>query len=75
MTIMYITKIQINFHTHSCYITVDEDGRISVFKTSATNSYCDFESFTNQLDASEYILEPLSSIQYYVAFSGDDAQL
>jgi hypothetical protein len=65
-----VSRAQINLPTHSAYVTVNVRGTISVFK--ANNKYCEYEQFTNQLDAGDYILEPLPSIQYYIQFPEEE---
>jgi len=68
---MYTTKAVIRFTTHTSHISVDESGSISVFKYGTRT--CDFDVFEEheQVNASDYILEPPNSIYYYVSFPGE----
>jgi hypothetical protein len=68
---MITTKCIIRFDTHACYITVDDDDIITVFKQDARG--CDFEVFINdQFAASEYILEELPKYNYRVVIEGEE---
>jgi hypothetical protein len=66
---MQDSKTHINFTTHCAHICVDGD-LIKVFKYS--DHGCDFEQFTDQEAASDYIMMPLNRIHYRVAFPGED---
>ena len=56
----------INFTTHSASIHIDDLGHINCFKCTPTQSYCDYETFTSQELAQEYIIKPLPSTIYFV---------
>lgn len=62
--------VVIQFPQHTASITVTEDS-IRVFKTSAR--HCDFDIFDleDQELASEYIMEPMPTVQYVVHFKND----
>lgn len=63
-------KVVLQFPQHKAHVTVKQD-RIHVFKFSA--QCCDFAVFTveEQLEASEYIMDPLPSVYYRVSFPGE----
>jgi hypothetical protein len=67
---MQSCKVVLQFPQHRASVTVKEDS-IHVFKFSAQT--CDFYVFdtTEQMEASEYIMTPLPTIQYRVTFPGD----
>ena len=67
-----IIKSIIKFNTHSCSITVEEDGRIHVFKYSDRS--CDFDVFWVQDEASDYVLTPPSDCYYRVVIHGDEPE-
>lgn len=60
----------IQFRTHRVHVSRDLDSDCIVcFKSTQTR--CDIESFSNTEAAVEYILEPLTSLVYYVDVDGD----
>lgn len=60
----------VEFKTHRVTVSQDDENhRIYCFKH--TKSQCDFASFDREDEAAEYIITPLSSIQYYVNLSED----
>lgn len=60
----------IQFRTHRVHVSRDLDRDCIVcFKSSETR--CDIESFNDSEAAVEYILEPLTSLVYYVDVDGD----
>jgi len=66
---MFFHKAVIKFPSHTVYIKVDEVKHIHVFKYS--NRTCDFDVFTDQNDACDYILAIPNPVQYRVAFPGE----
>ena len=67
---MITTKCIIRFQTHVSYITVDDDGIITVFKQDARG--CDIDVFhDDQFAASEYILNPLPELTWRVVVNDD----
>jgi hypothetical protein len=60
----------VQFQTHRVYVSHDLDSdNYLCFKS--TESRCDLESFTDIDSAVDYILEPLTSLVYYVKINGD----
>ena len=64
----------IQFKTHTVLISKDLDDpcRIYCFKTAS--SRCDIESFTDELSAADYILEPMPSTVYYLKITGENPE-
>jgi len=64
----------IQFKTHTVLISKDssEPDRIYCFKT--TDTRCDIESFTDELSAADYILEPMPSVVYYLKITGENPE-
>jgi len=54
---------------HHCAHIQTHDQIIQVFKYN--QHYCDFEVFTSESEASEYIMEPLPAIYYSVNVTED----
>ena len=67
---MIRSKSNIQFNTHHVTVCIDEHEHIHVFKYH--NRSCDFEVFTDQNEASDYIMTPPPSLHYRVVVSGDD---
>lgn len=67
---MIITKAVIKFTSHTAHITVDDHGHVQVFKYSKRS--CDFDLFTDQNDAADYIVIPPEDCYYRVVFSGEE---
>ena len=59
---------QIRFPTHQAYISQMDD-KLVCFKHNDRS--CDFEIFShdNNIAASDYLLEPLKSYEYHIAWS------
>lgn len=52
----------IKLSTHSVHIAQGEDGLIHCFKY--TNEQCDLEEFSDQFEASDYIMTPFPKFRY-----------
>jgi hypothetical protein len=67
---MQNSKTQIRFITHNVHIEVVGD-LIRVFKYC--DHGCDFDTFTvdEQMEASDYIMQPLPQIHYRVCFPSE----
>jgi hypothetical protein len=63
-------KVLLKFPQHHAHITVTDTGRINVFKFNERT--CDLNSFTNQEEASEWVMEPLPVFQYVVTIQNDE---
>jgi len=60
----------IQFRTHCVHVSHDIDRNCYVcFKSTQTR--CDIESFSDHEAAVDYILQPLTSLVYYVDVDGD----
>jgi hypothetical protein len=70
---MITTKVVLQMPTHTAVVTQLSTGVIRVFKHTSAN--CDFETFTDQLAASDYITEPLPVTYMRVVVHGDDTTL
>jgi hypothetical protein len=70
---MITTKVVIQMPTHAAVVTVLASGTIQVFKYTDAN--CDWETFQNQLAASDYITEPLPTNYMRVVVEGDSSTL
>jgi len=59
---------QIRFPTHQAYISQTDD-KLICFKHNDRS--CDFEIFPmdNNIDASDYLLEPLKGYEYHIAWT------
>jgi hypothetical protein len=57
----------INFGTHSVRIKVNHLGTISVFKHM--DQYCEYEIFSNEYDAADYIINPFNSMHYSIVWA------
>ena len=66
---MYSSSTLIRFSTHAVHIKVSEDGTISCFKYN--NQGCQYEIFTDQDLASDFIVELMPTVQYRVTFEND----
>jgi len=67
---MYNRLAQVEYPTHSVNISQDcESGVITVFKHN--NSVCQFEQFTDQTQASDYIMQPLPTHRWVVNLSDE----
>jgi hypothetical protein len=66
---MITTKVVLQLPTHAAVVTVLNCGTIQVFKY--TNANCDWETFQDQLAASDYITEPLPHSYMRVVVHGD----
>ena len=64
----------LEFPTHAVRVNQSRDGRIHCFKYDRTA--CDMAVFeeSDQDAASDYILERLPSIRYYISWSGDNIE-
>ena len=62
----------LEFPTHTVRVNQSQDGRIHCFKYDRTA--CDMAVFeeSDQDAASDYILESLPSMRYYISWSGDN---
>lgn len=69
---MIHTKAVMRYPQYNVHIEIDDSGRIQLFKYN--QSQCDFGVFYTADEASEFMLEPLPSIQYKVLDS-DGEQL
>jgi hypothetical protein len=65
-----VSQAQLNFTTHHALIRVDESGGIFVYKHNGHG--CDWEFFTDQYAAAEYIIENLPLVHYRIQFPGED---
>lgn len=65
---MYSSSTLLRFSTHHVHIRVS-DGVISCFKYN--NQGCQYEIFTNQNDASDFVVELMPTVQYTVTFDND----
>ena len=70
---MITTKVVLQLPTHAAVVTVLESGTIRVFKYTDAN--CDWETFQDQLAASDYITEPLPTNYMRVVVSGDPSTM
>ena len=68
---MIHTKALIEFNTHTCVISVDDSGRVYVFKYIQELGVCEYESFMDQYEASDFILAGLNPMHYYVNIEGE----
>lgn len=66
---MLATIGYLQFPTHTVKISRDGD-RIYCFKS--TDTRCDLASFTDQEEASMYIMRPFPSLVYEIKFPEDD---
>ncbi len=67
---MYNTIAEVNYPTHTAKISQDRKrGIITVFKHS--QDYCQFESFTDQTVAADYIMQPLPTHRWVVNISDE----
>jgi len=57
----------IQFGSHSVRIKVNEQGVISVFKH--VNQYCEYELFTDQDLAADYIITPFPTHHYSIVWA------
>ena len=62
----------IRFSTHAVSISRDCEDRLHCFKYNRRK--CDLDIFDDLESAGDWILEPLSSITYYVHFDGEDPE-
>ncbi len=62
----------IRFRTHAVSVSRDQDNRLHCFKYNRRK--CDLDIFDDFEAAGDWILEPLSSITYYVHFDGEDSE-
>jgi hypothetical protein len=64
----------LQFPTHTVRVNQSQDGRIHCFKYDRTA--CDMAVFeeSDQDSASDYILESLPNIRYYISWSGDNIE-
>lgn len=69
---MNLTKALIRTTTHNAFITVDDSGVISVFKYN--DRCCDYDIFTDQFDAADYIVISLPDTYYKVEVPGDEPE-
>jgi hypothetical protein len=69
---MITTKVVIQLPTHTAHVQVDDRGVIQVFKYTQSN--CDFAIFDHgsNLDASDYITEPLPRTFMRIVVNGED---
>ena len=64
---------QITFKTHAVHVSRDDDtGELVLFKYD--RSACDFNVFQDELEASDWILEPIPHIVYRVVVSGEESE-
>jgi hypothetical protein len=62
---MHSTICHIRTATHSVHVSQDLDtGTLYCFKY--TDQRCDYDQFESSWEATEYVLEPFPSQQYYV---------
>lgn len=59
----------IKFPTHSAHITHSDECLITVFKY--TQNHCEYDQFTDQFEAADYLFKPLDSWQYIVSLEQD----
>ena len=59
-------KAYIEFRTHAVTITREDDGSIRCFKFAGSlkNPHCDYETFSDQQSATEWIVKPFP-LDYY----------
>lgn len=67
---MYSSSTLLRFSTHHVHIKVSEDGVISCFKYN--NQGCQYEIFTDQNLASDFVVELMPTVQYTVTFDGPE---
>jgi hypothetical protein len=68
---MITTKVVLQLPNHAAVVTLLDSGVVRVFKYD--NHHCDWEVFTDQLAASDYITEPLPHSYMRVVVAGDDS--
>jgi hypothetical protein len=66
------SECHIKFKDHSVHIRVDEQGSISVFKYDSI--CCEWEQFTCQYEASDFIFKELNHYRYVVSWSEEIRQ-
>ena len=59
----------IKFPTHTIRVNIDERNHIHCFKYNGRS--CDFAVFESQLEAGDYMVEPLPTIYYEVTVQDD----
>jgi hypothetical protein len=59
----------ITFGSHSVRIRVNEEGTISVFKHM--DRWCEYELFTDQDEAADYIIKPFTTMHYRIVWTED----
>jgi len=67
---MITTKVVLQLPTHAAVVTVLNTGVIQVFKYTDVN--CDWQTFRDQLAASDWITEPLPHNYMRVVIEGED---
>lgn len=60
---------QLKFPHHAVHISIDDDQVLHVFKYGQNT--CDFDIFTDQMAASDWIMTPPEPIRYQVIIPGD----
>ena len=68
-TMMYTCTITLKLNDHNVYVRVDHRGHIHCFKYN--NRTCDFAVFSDQFEASEFILESLPTVYYKVTVNDE----
>lgn len=63
---MHSSSTMLRFNTHCVHIRVSEDGSIACFKYN--NQGCQYDIFTDQDQASDFILTMLPTVEYRVTF-------
>ena len=66
---MLTSHTLLRFATHCVHVKVNEEGVIACFKFN--NQGCQYEIFTDQNDASDFIIELMPTVQYTVTFDND----
>ena len=66
---MYSSSTLLRFSTHHVHIKVSELGVIACFKFN--NQGCQYEIFTDQNLASDFVVELMPTVQYTVTFENE----
>jgi hypothetical protein len=62
-------KVLLRFPQHHAHVTIGDTGTIHVFKYNERT--CDFNAFTDQEAASDWLMEPLPAFFYQVTVQDD----
>lgn len=66
------SECHIKFANHCVHIRVDDKGCISCFKYNSI--HCEWEQFTNEYDAADFIFKDLDNYRYVVSWATETRQ-